>query len=268
MKTIIITVGNEVTSGHTVNTNASWMAQALEPMGITPERVVTMRDDAAALTKEIRAAVKRYNLVLITGGLGPTHDDVTKPALVKAFNTRLVRDAATLRHVKRFFKSIDRPMPPVNVGQADVPEGCVVIRNRFGTAPCVHFDTGSCLLFALPGVPYEMKGIMEQEVLPRLKKRAPKGAFARVSLRTIGVGESSLYTMIEEAGGVDGDIELAYLPHFGQVDLRLTAHARTKKTGQGEIAPRGTEAHEGHRAVSFRAGRRDARGGGGKGPRR
>lgn len=235
MRTVIISVGNEVTSGHTVNTNAAWLAEAIEPLGLTPERIITLRDDVKTLTAEIRRAARDFGLVIVTGGLGPTSDDVTKPALVRAFKTRLVRDEKSLRDVKRFFKKIDRPMAPVNEGQADVPEGFSAICNRFGTAPGLFCDTGSCLLFALPGVPYEMKGIMETEILAILKKRAPGGVIARRTLRTMGAGESSLYTMIEEAGGVDNDVELAYLPHFGQVDLRLTAHGQNTKEAKARL---------------------------------
>ena len=108
MKTIIISIGNEITSGHTINTNASWMAQELESIGITPDKVVTLRDNVKTLAGEIRSALKKFNLILITGGLGPTSDDVTKLALVKVFNTSLVRDKKTLAGVKRFFNKINR----------------------------------------------------------------------------------------------------------------------------------------------------------------
>jgi len=187
------------------------------------------------LVKEIRSAVKKFDIVLITGGLGPTHDDVTKPALVKAFNTRLVRDSKTLRHVERLFKKIDIPMAPVNAGQADYPEGFKVIPNRFGTAPCLHKDTGACMLFAMPGVPREMKGVMESEILPRIIKRAPKAVIVREVLRLTGIGESSLSDIVISSGAVGEDIELAYLPNFGQVDMRLTAKGKTQKQAKTKI---------------------------------
>ncbi len=230
MKTIIISVGNEVTSGHTVNTNAAWIAKTLDPYGVTPERVVTMRDDEKALVKEIRSAVKQYELILITGGLGPTPDDVTKPALVKAFRTRLVRDKKTLAAVKRFFKKLNIPMPPINVGQADYPECFTLLQNKWGTASGLYIEKDSCMLFALPGVPYEMKNLIEKNVVPLIKKRFPSKTIVRTVLHTIGVGESTLLAMIDDASCVDDGIELAYLPHFGQVDLRLTV--------KGETAPK------------------------------
>ncbi len=235
MKTIIITIGNEITSGHVLNTNAAWIAKALEPLGITPERIVTLRDDVAALAKEIRSAVKKFDVALITGGLGPTHDDVTKPALVKAFNARLVRDRKTLGHVERLFKKIDMPMAPASAGQADYPEGFKVIPNKLGTAPCLFKDTGGCMLFATPGVPHEMRGLMENEILPRLKKRAPRAVIAREVLRTTGIGESSLSEIVKSSGAVADDIELAYLPHFGQADLRLTAKGKTQREVKAKL---------------------------------
>jgi len=227
VKTIIITVGAELTSGHTINTSSAWMAKALEPLGLTPERVLTLRDDAAVLAREIRSATKTHDIILITGGLGPTRDDVTKSALVKAFRTRLVRDDKTLADVRRFFRKIDRPMAPVNEGQADVPEGFEVIRNRYGTAPCLYKQAGQASLFALPGVPFEMKKLVETEVIPRLKKRVPTGSIARTILRTVGIGESGLCSLVEESGVAGDEIEIAYLPYFGQVDIRISATGKT-----------------------------------------
>jgi nicotinamide-nucleotide amidase len=211
------------------------MAKSIEPLGITPERVVTLRDDVTVLAQEIRSAVKKFDLVLITGGLGPTRDDVTKSALVKAFDTKLVRDRKTLANVKKFFAKIDKPMAPVNAGQADYPKGFKIIANKFGTAPCLHKDTGDCIVFAMPGVPFEMKNLMETQILPRIKKRAPKAVIEREVLRLIGIGESSLSGIVESSGAISKDIEIAYLPNFGQVDIRLTARAKTKQESGSKL---------------------------------
>ncbi|MGK7346074.1 MAG: competence/damage-inducible protein A [Candidatus Nitrospinota bacterium M3_3B_026] len=236
MKTVIITVGDEVVSGHTVNTNAAWLAARLDPYGLSPERVLTLRDDAGELAREIRAAFKKYGLVFVTGGLGPTHDDVTKPALLKAFNTRLVRDEKVLRAVRRYFSAkLKKPMPPVNEGQADVPESAVAVPNRWGTAPLIYFESGGRMLFALPGVPYEMKNLVEKEVLPRVRKKFKAPAVARRILRTAGIGESDLYEMIEKAGGPGDGVELAYLPRMGMVDLRLTVRGETRRAAQAAL---------------------------------
>lgn len=226
MKTVIISIGNEITSGHTINSNSAWMAKVLEPCGITPDRVLTLRDDEKTLVSEIRSAVKKYELVLITGGLGPTPDDVTKPALVKVFKTELVRDKKTLVMVKERFQELGLHMPKINEGQADAPKGAKILANKWGTAPGLFFKTDTCLLFALPGVPYEMKNLMEKKVLPQIKKRAKGSAISRVVLRTVGIGESALYEKINESVDLDGDVEVAYLPSMGMVDVRLTAKSK------------------------------------------
>jgi len=232
MKTIIITVGDEVTSGHTLNTNAAYMAIALEEVGLTPARVLTLRDDVKTLAREIRMAAKDCHVVLITGGLGPTHDDVTKAALCSAFKTGLVRDKKILKAVRELFRHINRPMAAINETQADVPETCKAIVNKRGTAPLLFFDTGTCLLFAMPGVPYEMRFLMETQVVPMLQKRLPKLSIMRTVIRTAGIGESRLYEMIESQGGVPDGVELAYLPSPGQVDLRITT---TGKNAAGRL---------------------------------
>ncbi len=223
MKTIIISVGNELTSGLIANSNSSWIAKQLEPLGITPDRIVTLRDDIDVLVKEIKSAVKNYDLALLTGGLGPTRDDVTKPALVKAYGTRLVRDGKALKQVEALFRKINRPLQPVNEAQADVPENCEVIINKHGTAPLLCFNSGGCMLFAMPGVPFEMKKLMKSEVLPRVRERSRPGTLVRKVLRTAGIGESYLAENIEKVYSEKAGVELAYLPHFGQVDIRITA---------------------------------------------
>ena len=228
MKTLILSIGNEVTSGHTINTNASFIATSIESVGLTPDRVVTMRDDIKALTTELRSIVKKYGVVIITGGLGPTHDDVTKPALVKAFLAPLARDAKTLKDVKTRFRSLGVDMPPINEGQADVPKGFTPLANRWGTAPGLFCNTGKCLVFALPGVPHEMRGLMEHEVVPILAKKLPKRYLARSVLKVAGIGESSLSSLIEQTGLLsDNEVEVAFLPSMGQVDLRLTVEGKS-----------------------------------------
>jgi len=223
LKAIIISIGNEITSGHALNTNASWLAKELESIGIISDKIVTIRDNVKTLVDEIRAAVKSFDVVLTTGGLGSTSDDVTKLALVKAFKTRLVRDKKVLTEVMNYYKKINRPMAPVNKQQADVPEGFEVIRNSWGTSPCLGFQGEGFLLYSLPGVPYEMKNIMSHEILKRLQRISPKLGIIRSTMKTIGIGESDLFTLIDNSGGIGSPVEIAYLPHLGQVDLRLTS---------------------------------------------
>ncbi len=223
MKTLILTIGNEVTSGHTVNTNAAFIAELLEEVGLTPDRVVTIRDEPVDLVRDIRQAVKKFGVVIITGGLGPTHDDVTKPALCKVFKAPLVHDPAILKRVKRFFARIDKPMLPVNKGQADVPEGFTALDNKWGTAPGLFYDTGSSLLFSLPGVPREMRGLMKNEVMPILKKKVSGRAISRMVFRTAGIGETGVSELIENTGALN-EAEVAFLPKSGRVDVRVTVN--------------------------------------------
>jgi len=227
LKTIVITIGNEVTSGHIVNSNAAWIGSALDGIGLSPERALTLRDDVNTLAKEIRKASKEYGVILITGGLGPTHDDVTKPALAKAFGVKIFRDAAMLKELAKFLEGFGKTMSPANEGQADVPDGFKGIASKFGTAPLLMRKADGCILFAMPGVPFEMKNLMETEVLPRLKKLLPKRVIQRTVLHTNGISESTLYSKITEAGAAPKDVELAYLPSLGHVDLRVTAEGKT-----------------------------------------
>lgn len=242
MKTIIITIGDEVTSGHTVNTNAAWIAENLETCGITPERTLALRDDVGAIACELTRAAGEYRLILVTGGLGPTHDDVTKPALVKTFRAPLIRDKRILRQVKGYFRKIGRYMPPVNEGQADVPKGFTPLANNIGTAPGLMLDTKSFTLIAMPGIPAEMRHIMERHVIPLVRKRFKGAVLLRSVLRTAGIGESALSTLLSEGGfAPPGTVTMAYLPHFGQVDMRLSSQGadRRKVKAQLDKAVRG-----------------------------
>lgn len=229
MKTLILSVGDEVTSGLIMNSNAAFIAKAIEEAGLTPDRVVAIRDDVKAMVAEIRWAVKKYNVIIITGGLGPTHDDLTKHALVKAFNAPLVRDPKTLADVKKFFAKINIPMPQVNESQADAPKGFEILPNRLGTAPGLYYHDATTMLFALPGAPHEMRAVMEQEVLPILIANTPDIAIARAVLRTVGGGESAIAPFVYRTGVLeDPDVEIAFLPHLFQVDVRITVRGKKK----------------------------------------
>jgi nicotinamide-nucleotide amidase len=236
MKTLVLTVGDEVTSGHIPNGNAAWIAREIETVGLTPERIVTVRDDEQTLAAEVKAALTKYAVVIVTGGLGPTHDDVTKAALCRGLGVPLVRDPRALVAVKRFFKKLGKEMPPVNLGQADIPKGAEPLYNRIGTAPGIFFDTGKSMLFALPGVPAEMQALMTQEVIPILRKRASTVVIERCVMHTLGIGESTLYEMMGAVGLTSPEgIELAFLPRIGEVDIRLTAKAPTKEVALARL---------------------------------
>lgn len=219
----IITIGDEILIGQVVDTNSAWMAKALNAIGVKVKQVTSVSDDADHIIEALAQAEKRARIILITGGLGPTKDDITKFTLAKYFNMGMRRDAAVLEHVEAIFKRFNRPMIDVNIRQADVPEGCTVIQNQNGTAPCMWFDHNDNIIVSMPGVPFEMMYLMEEEILPRIKKLFDLPFIYHKTILTAGLGESFLAAEIAEIeDSLPSSIKLAYLPKLGQVRLRLS----------------------------------------------
>ncbi len=221
----VISIGDELLIGQTVNTNAGWMGEKLGLIGIRPREVRTIGDDKGAILQALGAAT--CDVVLITGGLGPTKDDITKHTLCTFFGMRLVRHPAIEERVVAFFHSIGRDPLEINRAQADLPEGCTVIPNDRGTASGMWFERDGRVYVSMPGVPYEMKAMMEREVLPRLQRHFGPPAIVHRTILTTGLGESHLATRIEawEDSLAGEGIKLAYLPSPGIVKLRLSAYA-------------------------------------------
>ncbi len=221
----IISIGDELLIGQTVNTNASWIGQQLSMSGIRPVSVRVIGDDRASISKALTEA--RADAVLITGGLGPTKDDITKQVLCEHFGTRLVRHPSIERRIVDFFQSIGRDPLEVNRAQADLPESCTVIDNPKGTASGMWFDQGGRVFVSMPGVPYEMKGMMRSQVLPMLVERFAPPLIIHRTVLTTGLGESHLAERIAvwEDSLAEVGIRLAYLPSPGVVKLRLSAYA-------------------------------------------
>lgn len=221
----IISIGDELLIGQTINTNASWMGTQLADHGIKVSHVATISDSWDAISAALHDAKGRSQVVLITGGLGPTKDDITKQVLCSYFQTTLVLDEQVLRHVESFFIKRNRPMLEVNKLQAMVPEACEVLFNDQGTAPGMWFEKDGTIFVSMPGVPYEMKFLMEAHVIPRLAKKYPLKKLIQRTYLTQGIGESFLAERIEEwenqlrAEGLD----LAYLPSPGMVKLRISS---------------------------------------------
>ena len=221
----IISIGDELLIGQTINTNASWMGTQLADNGIKVSHVATISDSWDAISAALQDAQNRSQVVLLTGGLGPTKDDITKQVLCSYFNTTLVLDEQVLRHVESFFIKRNRPMLEVNKLQAMVPEACEVLFNDQGTAPGMWFEKDGTIFVSMPGVPYEMKFLMETHVIPRLAKKYPLKKLIQRTYLTQGIGESFLAERIEEwenrlrAEGLD----LAYLPSPGMVKLRISS---------------------------------------------
>ncbi len=227
----IITIGDEILIGQIVDTNSAWMGKELNKIGVSVKQISSVSDQAEHIVQALNDAQKRADIILITGGLGPTKDDITKHTLSQYFNMPLRRDAETLAHVEGLFAKLNRPMIDLNRRQADVPDGCTVIQNKNGTAPCMWFDVNGKIFVSMPGVPFEMMYLMEDEILPKIKAKFKLPFIVHQTILTIGQGESFLAQQIEDLeDALPSHIKLAYLPKLGQVRLRLSA------IGEDEIA--------------------------------
>ena len=222
----ILTVGNELLNGDVVNTNASWLGQALRGIGVPCETVLTVPDSRDRIVSAIGQLWAEHDLVIVSGGLGPTRDDVTKRALLTFFEDTLVRDPSVLEHVSRYFLQRGREVTEVNRCQADVPSRATVLFNDLGTAPGLLFDVGGRLLAAMPGVPYELHHITGKRLIPELEKRWKKAERRVVQryFRTTGVGESDLSDRIlsELEQRIPPEVDFAFLPHPQGVDIRIS----------------------------------------------
>jgi nicotinamide-nucleotide amidase len=237
----IVGVGTELLLGQIVNTNAAWIGQRLADVGWDCLRHTTVGDNQARIAEVVRGALARADAVIVTGGLGPTQDDITREALAEVAGVPLVRRPeleAWLR--ERFAQMGIARMAEMNLRQADVPEGARSIDNPRGSAPGLIVEVGGKPVYAVPGVPREMEGMLERVVLPDLAARAGEGrAIVSRVLRTAGVGESRLAERLtplwESAGG--GQVTLAYLASPGEVRVRLTAVGASREEALAEIAP-------------------------------
>lgn len=226
----IITIGDELLIGQTIDTNSAWMAQELNKIGVWVKRRVAVGDTREDIWQALDEESQSAQIILITGGLGPTADDITKPLLCDYFAGKMVVNEMVLEHVTNIFRRLNRPIIERNMKQAEVPDVCTVLMNKRGTAPGMLFRKGNCIYISMPGVPHEMKGIMTDEVFPLLKREYKMPFILHRTLLTAGVGESFLAEKIvawEEA--LPADIKLAYLPNYGMVRLRLTATGTNKE---------------------------------------
>jgi nicotinamide-nucleotide amidase len=229
---VILTIGDELLIGQTIDTNSAWMATVLNQAGIAVKRRVAVGDDWNEIWESLTAEGKAADIVLITGGLGPTSDDITKPLLCEFFGGKMVRDQAALDNVVDIFsKKLNRPLLERNLKQADVPDNCRVIQNKRGTAPGMWFEKDETIFVSMPGVPHEMKGMMAEDVIPTLVSRFKLSPVQHRTLLTAGIGESFLAELLVEfEAALPKDYKLAYLPNYGMVRMRLTGLDGTKDT--------------------------------------
>jgi nicotinamide-nucleotide amidase len=233
----IITIGDELLIGQTIDTNSAWMAQELNKLGIWVKRRVAVGDVWDEIWNALDEESRQSKIILITGGLGPTADDITKPLMTSYFGGKLIIDKDALQNVKDIFeKYIKRPMLEVNLKQAEVPDVCTVIQNKRGTAPGMWFEKDGNIFVSMPGVPNEMKGMMTDYVLPRLPAMFSLPAVVHRTLLTAGLGESYIADRIKEfEAALPEYIKLAYLPNFGMVRLRLTATGKNEAEIAAEV---------------------------------
>lgn len=224
MKVEVITIGDEILIGQIVDTNSAWMAQQLNAIGVKIQKISTISDDLDEIKTEIESAEANADVILVTGGLGPTKDDVTKKALAEHYRCGLTFHSIVEEHIKKLFATFGKEITELNRQQASLPSACTPLQNDNGTAPGMWFEQNDTILVSMPGVPYEMKGIMKDHVLPRLKKQFDLPPIVHRTVLTTGMGESWLSERIEDwEDALPTNIKLAYLPSPGRVRLRLSA---------------------------------------------
>ncbi|WP_026839300.1 competence/damage-inducible protein A [Gillisia sp. JM1] len=220
----IITIGDEILIGQIVDTNSAHIAKELNKIGVSVHQITSVEDERQHILTTLKEASKRADIILITGGLGPTKDDITKKVLCEFLEDSLKRDDDVLKHIESIFaKYISTPISDLNREQALMPSKAIALHNEFGTAPGLWMKKDEKVFIAMPGIPFEMKSLMEREVLPRLIKEFKRPFIYHKTIRTYGLGESAIALRLEDwENNLPIHIKLAYLPNFGTVRLRLS----------------------------------------------
>lgn len=234
----IITIGDELLIGQVIDTNSAWIAQELNKSGIMVKNRVAVGDVWDDIWQALDEESKKASIILITGGLGPTADDITKPLLCEYFGGKMIMHEETLAYVTFLFEKVfKRPMIERNRKQAEVPDVCTVLKNEKGTAPGMLFEKNGVIFVSMPGVPHEMKWLMQHHVLPLIESRFTRGFIRHKTLLTAGIGESFLAEMIADIElSLPSHIKLAYLPNYGMVRLRLTASGADETILENELS--------------------------------
>ncbi|HKO82332.1 MAG TPA: molybdopterin-binding protein, partial [Chitinophagaceae bacterium] len=237
----IITIGDELLIGQTIDTNSAFIAQELNKIGIWVRRRMAVGDVWDDIWQALDEEGKHSQIIIITGGLGPTADDITKPLLCKYFDGKMIVDENVLAHINYLFEKVYRRPGPIlerNLKQAEVPDVCTVLHNARGSAPGMLFRKEEKIFISLPGVPHEMKGLMINEVIPALLKEFTMPAIVHRTAFTAGQGESMIAELLLDfEGSLPSHIKLAYLPNYGMVKLRLTATGNKKEDVEKELIP-------------------------------
>jgi len=237
MNATILNIGNELLSGLVVNTNASYIAQQLDGIGIYVKRIDTVSDSGEEIVESLDYHLQHSDLIIITGGLGPTNDDITKYTLAEKFGMKLQFHQPSYDNIYNLFKNRGFKVSETNRQQAMLPDGCTILANTQGTAPGMWFEVDSKIVVSLPGVPFEMKYLMEAEVIPRLTKKVQDKAILRKLFLTNGISESYLQDILRDwESTLDQNTQLAYLPEPGIVKLRISITGDDQKTVSEQLS--------------------------------
>ena len=233
----IITIGDEILIGQIIDTNSAFIAKQLNLIGVSVYQITSIQDDKKHILEALKEAEERADIIIITGGLGPTKDDITKHTICEYFDDELVEDATVLAHVEHLFKKyISTPISDLNRKQALVPSKARVLKNNFGTAPGMWLEKGNKTFISLPGVPYEMEALITGAVIPNIQEKYERPYILHKTIITYGLGESALAERIEAwEDNLPPFIRLAYLPNLGKVRLRLTAKGTDKDILDSEV---------------------------------
>ena len=240
---IVITIGDEILIGQTLDTNTGWISQELNKIGVWVKKRIAVGDVWDDIWKVLDDESKDADIIIMTGGLGPTADDITKPLLAKYFDSEWKTDDQTVKHIRYLFEQVfKREVTERNLKQAIVPEACQVLFNEKGTAPGMWFERNGKVFISLPGVPHEMKHLVSTIVLPRIQSSFQMSVIIHQTLVTYGIGESYLADHIQHwEEKLPGHIKLAYLPNYGMVRLRLSTQGDDKNAMEMEIEKRFAE---------------------------
>ncbi|GDX53246.1 CinA-like protein [Bacteroidota bacterium] len=236
MNCCIVTIGDELLIGQVVDTNSAFIGQEMSKLGVRIHSRISVGDREEDILRALDQAKQVADIILITGGLGPTKDDITKNVLCKYFGAKLIVNEEVLYNVKGFFTRLNRPMLETNLKQAEVPDNCVVIKNKNGTAPGMWFQQEKKVFVSMPGVPYEMKTMLTEEIIPRLKKTFSFPIIIHRTIMTCGIGESFLAELIKDwEENLPTHFRFAYLPALNQLRLRITATGTDESKLKEEI---------------------------------
>lgn len=246
MNAEIITIGDEILIGQIVDTNSQFIGQQLNKIGVSVYQISSIQDDEQHILNAFKEAQERVDIVIITGGLGPTKDDVTKKTIASFFkDDKLIEYPEVVTHIKGLFKKNNHPFKEIQRTQAQLPSRATLLMNNLGTAPGMWFFENNTVFVSLPGVPYEMKGLITNEVLPRIQQQFKLPFIIHKTIMTYGQGESTIAERIENfENNLPSYIKLAYLPSFGKVRLRLSAKGKNKEILETELNEKVAEIYQ------------------------